>query len=318
MSPSRGLQSLRDMAHGPRASDGARNLILLTGDIYMKTTATTAALTIIAFFFVAFTPALADCPLAHTHIGVNPTWRPDWNDPGNPDLATDPDPTDDNQLWFFALPPIHPSAPTPGWPAWGNPADPPFLRLVQETDPLGDPIPKPGEPNKALYVCRFMYGPDGYGDSGGLQHLDGWHSAHGPQGAWNLASGDEPTEPKWDIGIQRQSTSLADPTDFFMVRPDDALVLGADGDRYRFADHGEKMWLPDMNAWGMHSHMAFHFWLEDPQPGDDFGVTFTVFDDGGLYRPSDPFTFRFAVPEPGSLGLLAMAGLFITTRQRGI
>ncbi|MFH1109128.1 MAG: hypothetical protein V1790_08045 [Planctomycetota bacterium] len=26
----------------------------------------------------------ADCPLAHTHIGKNPTWRPDWNAPGDP------------------------------------------------------------------------------------------------------------------------------------------------------------------------------------------------------------------------------------------
>ena len=42
-------------------------------------------------------------PLAHTHIGVNPTWRPDWNAPGDPAGATDSDPTDDNQLWFFSI-----------------------------------------------------------------------------------------------------------------------------------------------------------------------------------------------------------------------
>lgn len=282
----------------------------------MKSATITACSAVCAFVLLLATPALADCPLAHTHIGVNPTWQPDWSDPGNPDLATDPDPTDDNQLWFFSTPPIHPIAPTPGWPNWGDPAEAPFLRLVQETDPGGNPISKPGELNKTLYVSRFMYGPDGYGDPNGTQHLDGWHSAHGPQGVWNLDSVDQQTEPAWDIGIQRESTSLADPTDFFMLRPDDTMVLGADGDTFNFADYGEKMWLANKNAWGMHSHMSFHFWLDDPQPEDVFSATFTAFDAGGMYTASDPYTFRFAVPEPGTLSLLAIAGLFIAARRR--
>jgi hypothetical protein len=260
--------------------------------------------------------ASADCPLAHTHIGVNPTWRPDWSDPGNPELASDPDPTDDQQLWLFSIPPIHPIAPTPGWPDWGDPAADPFLRLVEETGPGGDPISKPGEPGKTLHVCRFMYGPGGYGDPDGMQHLDGWHSAHGPQGAWNLESIDEQTEPAWDIGIERLGTSLADATDFFMLRPDDTMVLGADGETFLFSDYGEKLWLADEGAWGIHSHMGFYFWLDDPEPEDVFSATFSAFDAGGMYTASDPFTFRFAVPEPGMLGLVGMAGLLIAARQR--
>lgn len=87
----------------------------------MKWTITAAFLAIFALSLAATAPVIGDCPLAHTHIGKNPTWRPDWNDPGNPDLATDPDPTDDNKLWFFSIPPIDPLAPTPGWPNWGDP-----------------------------------------------------------------------------------------------------------------------------------------------------------------------------------------------------
>ena len=280
----------------------------------MKMTAITATLVAFALFMTG--SAWADCPLGHTHIGKNPTWRPDWSDPGNPDLATDPDSTDDNKLWLFSIPPIHPTAPTPGWPTWGDPAEAPFLRLVQETDAFGEPIAKPDDPSKTLYVCRFMYGLDGYGDPDGMQHLDGWHSAHGPQGMWNLESVEQQTEPAWDIGLQRESTSMADPTDFFMLRPDDSLVLGADGDTFMFSDYGEKMWLADQNAWGIHSHMAFHYWLEDPQLDDVFTATFSAFDAGGLYTPSDPFTFRFAVPEPSTLSLVLVAGLLCSARRR--
>ncbi|MGD8451374.1 MAG: PEP-CTERM sorting domain-containing protein [Phycisphaerae bacterium] len=280
----------------------------------MKTTAVSAALILSALMLSM--PASADCPLGHTHIGINPTWRPDWSEPGNPDLATDPDPDDNNQLWLFSIPPIHPVAPTPGWPEWGDPDEAPFLRLVQETDAGGDPITKPDEPNKTLYVCRFMYGPDGYGDPNGMQHLDGWHSANGPQGVWNLAGGDESNEPAWDIGLRRESTSLADPTDFLMIRPDDTVVLAADGDTYMFADYGEKAWDADNGAWGIHSHMGFFFWLDNPQPEDVFSATLTAFDDGGMYTASDPFTFRFAVPEPGTLGLVLVAGLLVGSRRR--
>lgn len=282
----------------------------------MKWTITAAFLAIFALSLAATAPVIGDCPLAHTHIGKNPTWRPDWNDPGNPDLATDPDPTDDNKLWFFSIPPIDPLAPTPGWPNWGDPAEAPFLRLVLETDPGGNPITKPGEPNKTLYVCRFMYGPDGYGDPNGRQHLNGWHSADGPQGAWDLEPGNEQNEPAWDIVIRREYTSLADPSDFFMLRPDDTVVLGADGELYRFSDYGEKEWEPADNAWGIHSHMGFYFWLDNPQPADVFSATFTAFDDGGMYTLSEPFMFRFAVPEPGTLSLVLVAGLFVSMRWR--
>jgi len=284
----------------------------------MKATASFAALAAaLSMITLAAPRASADCPLAHTHIGVNPTWRPDWSDPGNPDLATDQDETDNDQLWFFSIPPVDALAPTPGWPNWGDPAADPFLRLVEETGPGGDPITKPGEENKTLYACRFMWSQEnGYGDPDGKLHLDGWHSAHGPQGVWNLESIDEETEPAWDIGLQRQSTSMIDPTDFVMLRPDDTVVLGADGATFTFSDYGEKMWLADKNAWGIHSHMGFRFWLDDPQLDDVFTATFTAFDDGGMYTESDPFTFRFAVPEPGTLSLLALAGLFVVGRRR--
>ena len=50
--------------------------------------------------------AQAQCPVAHTHVGKNPTWRPaDWGPP--PSGAVDTDPTDNNKLWLFALPPVH-------------------------------------------------------------------------------------------------------------------------------------------------------------------------------------------------------------------
>ncbi|MFH1109126.1 MAG: hypothetical protein V1790_08035 [Planctomycetota bacterium] len=75
----------------------------------------------------------------------------------NPALATDPDPADDNKLWFFSFPPVHPIAPTPGWPDWEQADGSVFLLLVAETDPLGNPIYKPGDPSKQLYTCRFMY-----------------------------------------------------------------------------------------------------------------------------------------------------------------
>ncbi|MCK4340608.1 MAG: PEP-CTERM sorting domain-containing protein [Phycisphaerae bacterium] len=281
----------------------------------MKLTVTIGFLTAAFCVFVA-QPAPADCPLAHTHIGKNPTWRPDWSDPGNPGAATDPDPNDDNKLWLFSLPPVHPSAPTPGWPNWGEPSQEPFLLLVPELDEWGQPIAKPGEPGKNLYTCRFKYGPDGYGDPDGVQHLDGWHSAHGPQGMWNLESIDQQTEPAWDIGIRRESTSLADPTDFFMLRPNDSIVLAADDDTFKFSEYGEKMWLEDHQAWGIHSHMGFYFWLDDPQPTDVFTAAFTAYDDGGMYETSDPFDFRFRVPEPATLLPLLLGLLWLEHGRR--
>ena len=42
----------------------------------MRTALIVLALSILTTTFLTPAPALADCPLAHTHIGVNPTWRP--------------------------------------------------------------------------------------------------------------------------------------------------------------------------------------------------------------------------------------------------
>ena len=254
--------------------------------------------------------ASAQHAFAHTHIGINPTWRPDWSDPGNPDLATDPDSSDDNQLWFFSVPPIHPVAPTPNWPYWGS-VDDPFLRVIQETSPTGDPIQKPGDPTKSLYTCRFTWSKEnGYDDPAGYQHLDGWHSADGPQGVWNLAGGDAANEPDWDIYLQRESTSLPE-DDFFMLLPDDTPILTADDSTYQLG----KEWSTDEQIWEIHSHMSFNFWLSDEQVGELVTATLSAYDAGGMYSAADRYTFVFQViPEPTTLALLTI-GLLVVGRR---
>jgi hypothetical protein len=231
--------------------------------------------------------AQAECSVAHTHVGKNPTWRPaDWGPP--PSGAVDTDPTDDNKLWFFALPPIHPSA-TPGWPDWTNGRGEAFLALEPVLE-AGEPIAKPSDPNKLLHTCRFIWSKTGgYGDPCGIQHLDGWHSAHGPQGAWNLESIDQNTVPVWDIYIKREriSSNLLE-DDFFMLLPDDTPVLTMDGDKYRL----EKRWLEDENAWGIHEHMGFYFWLDEEDK--QVYVVLSAHDEAGLYERSADFTMRFA------------------------
>ena len=299
----------------------------------MKRTQLTILLLGISIVWV--TPVQADCPLAHTHIGINPTWRPDWSDPGNPELATDSDPDDNDQLWFFSIPPVDALAPTPGWPNWGDPAEDPFLLLVPETQPGGGYIQKPfdpdhpDDPDKYLYVCRFKYSAEfGYGDPDGKSHLDGWHSAHGPQDAWNLESLDQSTVPAWEILLQREAALVAtgDDTywredDFFMMLPGGEVVLDENGDTYQL----EQRWLDDKNAWGLHEHMEFIFWLpydpdqlSAPGPSDVYMATFTAFDAGGLYTAADPFDFSFRVtPEPVTLTLLGVALVLMRRRHRG-
>ena len=236
--------------------------------------------------------------VAHTHIGINPTWRPaDWSQPG--EGAADSDPTDNDKLWFFSAPPISDSA-TPGWPNWQQSTGTPFLVLTpvleEET-----PITKPGDPGKALYTCSFTYSKaGGYNDPNGAVHLDGWHSAHGPQEAWNLESVGADVVPAWDITIRREGVSPnLDADDFFTLLPDDTAALETDGTVYAL----EKAWLSDMDAWGLHAHMGFYFWL-DAQDEEVF-IVLSAHDASGLYQRSADFTIPFAKtviqPIPGDL-----------------
>ncbi len=229
----------------------------------------------------------AECNSAHTHIGINPTWRPaDWNSPD--EGYVDSDPTDNNKLWFFSLPPIHTSA-TPGWPNWEFANGNTFLVLspVKEEEQY---ITKPGDSTKKLYTCNFTYTKaEGYGDANGLDHIDGWGSADGPQGAWNLESIDANTIPAWDIYIKRERVSknlLED--DFFTLLHDDSSMLVNDGDEYYL----EKNWLSDYNAWGIHEHMGFYFWLDDED--EDVYIVVSANDASGMYQRSADFTIHFA------------------------
>ena len=225
--------------------------------------------------------------VAHTHIGINPTWRPaDWSQPA--EGAVDPDPTDDNKLWFFSVPPAESSA-TPGWPNWEQSDGTTFLVLspVLEEDQY---ITKPDDPNKALYACSFTYSKaEGYGDPNGWEHLDGWHSAHGPQGAWNLESIDADTVPAWGIQLRREGVSPnLETDDFLCLLPDDTAALENDGDVYAV----EKEWLSDKDAWGLHQHMGFYFWLDEND--EDVYIVLSAHDTGGLYQRSANFTIHFA------------------------
>ncbi len=229
----------------------------------------------------------AECAAAHTHIGINPTWRPaDWARPGEGFI--DPDPTDNTKLWFFSLPPAHDCA-TPGWPAWEQTDGTPFLVLspVLEEE---QHITKPDDPAKVLYTCAFHYTKaNGYGDPNGLEHVDGWHSADGPQGAWNLESADETTVPAWGICIKREQVSpnLAE-DDFFMLLADDTPALERNGEVYAL----QKRWMADVNAWGFHDHMGFYFWLDEED--EEVYVVVSAHDAGGLYQRSADFVLRLA------------------------
>lgn len=262
------------------------------------------ALPIIRWVLVAtvlsgwMTTARAECPIAHTHIGINPTWRPaNWSRPG--EGALDLDPTDNRKLWFFSLPPVHACA-TPGWPNWEQTDGSPFLVLTPLTD-SAEHVTKPGDPNKVLYTCSFTYSKaGGYDDPNGLQHIDGWHSAHGPQGVWNLESTDQDTVPAWDICVQRERISPnLNADDFFTLRHDDTPALENDGDAYAL----DKQWLGDLGAWGLHEHMGFYFWLDEDD--EEVYIVLSAHDTGGMYQRSADFVIRFAKtviqPVPGDL-----------------
>jgi len=259
-----------------------------------------------------------ECTVAHTHIGINPTWRPaDWNEPTQG--FVDPDPTDNNKLWFFSLPPVHRCA-TPGWPAWEQTNGSTFLVLTPVLEEE-EPITKSDASNKTLYSCSFLYSrAGGYGDPNGLEHLDGWHSAFGPQGAWNLESIDADTMPAWDIYLQREGgSSNLDEDDFLLLLPDDTPILEHNGDTYSL----KKEWMDDEGAWGVHSHMRFYFWLDETD--EDVSVVLSVHDPGGLYERSADFTIRFAKtviqPIPGDLnndGVVDIDDLEILVNHWGI
>ncbi len=228
-----------------------------------------------------------DDAVAHTHVGINPTWRPaDWSHPG--EEAVDLDPTDNNKLWLFSMPPAHEAA-TPGWPNWQHANGGTFLVLspVLEEDEC---ITKPGDPNKVLYTCHFTYRKDGgYGDPHGAEHLDGVSSAFGPRGAWNLESLDANTVPAWDIYLRRErvSSNLGQ-DDFLMLLPDDTPALEVDGDTHFL----HKTWLADENAWGIHDHLGFYFWLD--RTDEDVYVVLSAHDASGLYGRSADFVIHFA------------------------
>lgn len=225
--------------------------------------------------------------MAHVNIGINPTWRPaDWSRPE--EGSTDSDPTDDNKLWLFSMPPTHQAA-TPGWPNWEHANGNTFLVLSPVCEE-GEPITQSGDPNKVLYSCDFRYSKDeGYGDPEGAEHLDGWSSAFGPQDAWNLAGGDANNAPAWDICLRRERiSSNLDPNDFFVLLPDDTPILEADGDTYILP----KTWLSDENAWGIHAHAGFYFWLDEAD--SEIYVVLSAHDAGDLYQRSADVAIRFA------------------------
>ena len=90
--------------------------------------------------------AYRDQPPLGVRIGairVIPIWQP---------IPIRPD---DNQLWFFSVPPIHPGRADAELAVLGASVDDPFLRVVQEILPTGDPIQKPGDSTKSLFTCRF-------------------------------------------------------------------------------------------------------------------------------------------------------------------
>ncbi len=275
-------------------------------------------LIVAAAFLCTSGAAYSDHPVAHTHIGINPTWRPlDWSKPA--DGFVDIDPTDDNKLWFFSVPPSHACA-TPGWPNWEQENGNAFLVLTLVTE-AGEHITKPGDLNKVLYTCCFTYSQEGgYGDTGGIRHLDGWHSAFGPQGAWNLESIDVDTVPAWDIYIKRERVSSnLNEDDFFTLLADDTPALQSDGEIFMLG----KEWQSDNDAWGIHEHMGFYFWLEDND--DEVYIVLSAHDAGRMYQRSSDYVMRFAKtvcrPVPGDLngdGLVDINDLEILIKHWGV
>jgi hypothetical protein len=64
------------------------------------------------------------------------------------------------------------------------------------------------------------------------------------------------------------------------------------------------------------SHPFFFIAAEDVVQGQILSVTGRVFDATGGFAASEPFTFSFVVPTPGSAALLGLAGLASARRRR--
>ena len=95
--------------------------------------------------------------------------------------------------------------------------------------------------------------------------------------------------------------------DFFMLLPDDTPALEADGAVYSL----EKRWLAEKNAWGLHEHMGFYFWLDEGD--EEVSVVLSAHDAGGVYQRSADFTIHFAKtviqPVPGDVNGDGVVGI---------
>jgi len=193
---------------------------------------------------------------------------------------------DDQTLWLFSDPD---EETFPGWPV---------LTLERQE----------GFPWGGAYVCEFLYC---------------WHSAHPESGAWQLGGTDEGTVPEWRIALER-----VDFDEGFGMCTYDTLdpVLTSDGDQYVFdLSHG-MTWFDEeygetgtLGAWGFEDHL--YFYVEGSYPvGTTFTATFRAVDvrtSGEAFAASEPFTLTFVtVPEPATLGFLAVGGLAAAWRRR--